>query len=131
MVLKSKKGNKLFVRAPFLAIQGNLGRCRKTSLAGSFLVLVSALYKPHMLKTKTSKIIFFVISGISLFLNVLLIIATKNMSDSKDAISDCAKYAEKGTADKNYISASVQKVANDQIYDQCLKMRYGIDQKLQ
>ncbi len=84
-----------------------------------------------MFKTKTAKIIFFSLLGISLVLNVFLIIATKNMLDTKDAISDCAQRAKSETSGGNYISESARKVASDRIYDQCLRERYGIDQQFQ
>lgn len=82
-----------------------------------------------MFKTKILKIIFFVILGTSLFVNVLLVIATKNMSDTQNAIMSCAKYAQATTNEKGGSTTS-RKVEMDRIYDACLKTRYGIDQKI-
>ncbi len=84
-----------------------------------------------MFKTKTAKIIFFSLLCISLALNVFLIIAIKDMSDMKEAITDCAMRAQNETSSRNYISDTARKVASDRIYDQCLRERYGIDQRFQ
>lgn len=83
-----------------------------------------------MFKNKIIKIVFIAVLAVSLLLNVLLLMATKKMSDTQDAVTDCGTRAQTAVSGK-VMSSAARKVVSDQIYDECLKTRYGIDQRFQ
>ncbi len=80
----------------------------------------------NIFKGKLRGSVLLVFLGISLVLNVILIANNVSSSQAKSERKDCASYAWKEVQDRSFSGVTAREQTTDYLYEQCLKVRYGV-----